>query len=115
MTVYFVYVTAADVVEAARIARAVVEERLAACANLLPGMRSIYRWQGEIAEDEEAVLILKTREALLEPLIARVTALHSYDCPCVVTLPVQAGNPDFLNWISGEVGEASLGGQPPTL
>ena len=107
MTAYFVYVTAADAVEAARIARAVVEERLAACANLLPSMRSIYRWQGEIAEDEEAVLILKTREALLEPLIARVTALHSYDCPCVVAWPLHAGNPPFLHWIAEQTATGS--------
>ena len=104
MSAYFVYVTAADAAEATRIARAVVDERLAACANLFTGMRSIYRWQGEIAEDEEAVLILKTREALLEPLIARVTALHSYDCPCVVAWPLQAGNPPFLHWIAEQTG-----------
>ncbi len=104
MTAYFVYVTAADAVEASRIAGAVVQERLAACANLLTGMRSIYRWQGGIAEDEEAVLILKTREALVEPLIARVTALHSYDCPCVVAWPLHAGNPPFLRWIAEETG-----------
>ncbi len=104
MSAYFVYVTAADAVEASRIGGAVVQERLAACANLLAGMRSIYRWQGQIAEDEEAVLLLKTREALLEPLIARVTALHSYDCPCVVAWPLHAGNPAFLHWIAEQTG-----------
>ena len=110
MSAYIVYVTAADAVEAKRIAGAVVEERLAACANLLTGMRSIYRWQGAIVEDEEAVLILKTREALLEPLIARVTALHSYDCPCVVAWPLHAGNPPFLHWIAEETGAESDSG-----
>ncbi len=104
MSAYFVYVTAADAAEETRIAGAVVEERLAACANLFTGMRSIYRWQGQIAEDEEAVLILKTREALVEPLIARVTALHSYDCPCVVAWPLHAGNPPFLHWIAEQTG-----------
>ena len=110
MSAYIVYVTAADAVEATRIAGAVVEERLAACANLLTGMRSIYRWQGGIVEDEEAVLILKTREALLEPLIARITALHSYDCPCVVAWPLHAGNPPFLHWIAEETGAKSDSG-----
>ncbi len=110
MSAYIVYVTASDAVEAKRIAGAVVEERLAACANLLTGMRSIYRWQGGIVEDEEAVLILKTREALLEPLIARVTALHSYDCPCVVAWPLHAGNPPFLHWIAEETGTGTDSG-----
>ncbi len=110
MTAYFVYVTAADAEEATRIGRAVVEERLAACANVFAEMRSIYRWQGGIVEDEEAVLILKTREALLEPLIARVTALHSYDCPCVVAWPLHAGNPPFLHWIAEETGAESDSG-----
>ncbi len=100
-----VYMTAADEDEAGRIGRALVEERLAACVNVIPGMRSYYRWQGEVQDDSEVVMIAKTREALLDALVARVKELHSYDCPCVVALPIAAGNPDFLAWIEAETAE----------
>jgi periplasmic divalent cation tolerance protein len=90
--------------EARTIARALVEERLAACCNLLDGMTSVYRWQGEIQEDAEVVVIAKTRAELVERLTARVQALHSYDVPCVVALPVSGGNPAFLDWIAAESG-----------
>jgi periplasmic divalent cation tolerance protein len=102
MAVMFVYATAADAAEAERIGRAVVSERLAACANVLPGMRSIYWWQGKMEEGAEAVLILKTTAARLAALVARVKALHSYGCPCVEALEVTDGNPEFLAWVERE-------------
>jgi periplasmic divalent cation tolerance protein len=102
MTACFCYMTAGSRDEALKIARALVEERLAACCNLLDGMTSVYRWQGEIQEDAEVVVIAKTRAELVEPLTARVQALHSYDVPCVVALPVSGGNPAFLHWIAAE-------------
>ncbi len=102
-----VYMTAADEDEAGRIGRALVAERLAACVNVVPGMRSFYRWQGEVRDDREVVVIAKTRETLLDALVARVKELHSYDCPCVVALPIAAGNPDFLAWIEAETAEPS--------
>ena len=102
MSVLFVYVTTKDAGEARRIGRAVVEERLAACANIIPGMRSVYWWQGRLEEGREAVLILKTTDDRLETLIARVKDLHSYDCPCIEALPVVAGNPAFLDWVAQE-------------
>ena len=102
----FIYITAGSPDEARRIARALVEERLAACANLIAGMRSVYRWQGRIEEAEETVVIAKTRDDLLEPLTERVRALHSYDCPCVVGLPVTGGHRDYLDWIASETQEA---------
>ncbi len=102
-----VYMTAADEDEAGRIGRALVEERLAACVNVIPGMRSFYRWRGEVQDDREVVMIAKTREGLLDALVARVKELHSYDCPCVVALPIVAGNPDFLAWIEAETAEPS--------
>lgn len=98
----FVYVTAASETEAREIAGSVIAERLAACANLLPGMRSIYRWQDEVAEAAECVLILKTRSGQIERLIARVKNLHSYDCPCIVVLPIEKGYPPFLSWLVSE-------------
>jgi periplasmic divalent cation tolerance protein len=97
-----VYITCGNLEEAEKIARALVEERLAACANLLPEVRSIYRWKEAIHSDPETVLIAKTRGELLDKLTARVLALHSYECPCVVAVPIQGGNPDFLNWIRTE-------------
>ena len=102
MTAVFAYITTGSAEEADRIARILVEERLAACANLIDGMRSIYRWQGKVEEAVETVMIAKTREDLLQSLTDRVRALHSYECPCVVGLPVPGGNPDYLEWIASE-------------
>lgn len=102
MTAVLIYMTADDKAEASRIGRALVEEKLAACANVLDGMTSIYRWEGEICEESEAVLIAKTTESLAPALTERVKALHSYDCPCVVTLPIAGGNAAFLNWIAAQ-------------
>lgn len=98
----WVYMTAKDESEARAIGEALVRERLAACINILPGMESIYHWQGKIARDNEAVLIAKTRAELIEPLIARVKELHSYTVPCVVALPILAGNPAYLEWLMNE-------------
>jgi len=102
MPVMFVYATAGDATEALSIGRAVVEERLAACANVIDGMRSVYWWQGAVQEADEAVLVLKTTDDRLGALIARVRALHSYDCPCIEALPVVAGNQGFLDWVVRE-------------
>src|SRR5579862_277043 len=104
MSVMFVYATTADADEARRIGRQVVEEQLAACANILPGVTSIFRWQGKLEEAGEAAQILKTTEEKLEPLIARVKSLHSYECPCIEALPVVEGNRDFLAWVVRETG-----------
>jgi periplasmic divalent cation tolerance protein len=101
---FFIYVTAGSVEEAERIGRALVAERLAACANILPGMRSIYWWDGKMEEASEAVLVLKSVHKNLEALTARVKALHSYAVPCVVALPIEAGNEDYLRWIATESG-----------
>ncbi|HZB94030.1 MAG TPA: divalent-cation tolerance protein CutA [Stellaceae bacterium] len=102
MAVMFVYATAGNADEALRIGRAVVEARLAACANVLSGMRSVYWWEGRVQESEEAVLVLKTSEALLEPLVQRVKSLHSYACPCIEALPVIGGHQPFLDWVVQE-------------
>lgn len=104
MTAVFVYVTAGSEAEAAAIARAVVEERLAACANVLPMIRSLYWWDGAVQDSGEAALILKTTEARAHALTARIRDLHSYECPCVVVLPITGGNSAFLAWIAKETG-----------
>jgi periplasmic divalent cation tolerance protein len=107
MSPVLVYVTTASRDEAMRISRALVEERLVACANIHGEIRSIYRWQGQVQEDAETVVILKTLAALIERVTDRIRALHSYDCPCVVAVPITGGNPDFLAWIGAETGSES--------
>lgn len=102
MDACLVYVTASDQAEAEKIARIMVEEKLAACANILGPITSVYRWQGEVRQDSEVALLLKTVEGHVAKLIERVKAVHSYDCPCVVAWPLSAGNPAFLTWIGDE-------------
>ncbi len=102
MSAAFVYITTESPEQAERIGRALVEEKLAACANILPGMRSVYRWKGAVETAQETVLIAKTRMALADALAARVKALHTYEVPCVVVLPIAAGLPDYLRWIDDE-------------
>ena len=113
MPVMFFYATAGDVAEALRIGRAVVEERLAACANILDGMRSVYWWQGAVQEGGEAVLILKTTDDRLGALIDRVRALHSYDCPCIEALSVVGGKQGFLDWVASETHGSHASGAAP--
>jgi periplasmic divalent cation tolerance protein len=109
MAVRFVYATAGDAGEALRIGRAVVEARLAACANVLPGMRSLYWWQGAVQESDEAVLVLKTTDERLAALIERVKELHSYDCPCIEALTVEGGYAPFLDWVARETQGSNAG------
>lgn len=102
----FVYVTAGSKAEALAIGRALVEERLAACANVFDAMSSVYHWQNAIEESQEAVLIAKTRTSLVPAVVERVKSLHSYSCPCVVSWPLHDGNPDYLQWLAAETRDA---------
>jgi periplasmic divalent cation tolerance protein len=104
MTQCLTYMTASNDAEARLIARVLVETRLAACVNIIPGMRSVYRWEGEIHEDAEIVLIAKTRRERVPALTAKIKDIHSYDCPCVVSIDIDGGNPDFLDWIDAQAG-----------
>jgi periplasmic divalent cation tolerance protein len=97
-----VLVTAPSPDQAAELARALVEERLAACGNVLPAIRSIYRWEGKIHDDAEALLVLKTTRGRFEALRERVIALHPYDVPEVLALPVEAGSAPYLAWLATE-------------
>ena len=99
-----IYVTAPSHDEALRLARVAVEERLAACANVLGPITSVYWWEGKVNQDGEVALLLKTRAALVEALTARLRELHPYECPCVVALAIDGGNPAFLSWIAAETG-----------
>ncbi|HTH16254.1 MAG TPA: divalent-cation tolerance protein CutA [Magnetospirillum sp.] len=99
-----VYVTAPSHEEALRLAHLAVGERLAACANVLGPITSVYWWDGKVNQEPEVAMVLKTRAGQAEALVARLKAAHPYDCPCVVVLPIAAGNPDFLGWIRTETG-----------
>lgn len=106
MTATMIYITTSSREEAETIGRTLVEERLAACANVLGAVTSFYWWEGEVQADGEVSLVLKTRDDLVDALTERVKALHSYDCPCVVALPIAKGNPAFLDWIAAETRDA---------
>jgi periplasmic divalent cation tolerance protein len=98
----FIYVTVPSDTLAQKIASALITERLAACANIIPGMKSLYRWEGKIKQRVEIVLILKTQAQLFGAAEALIKALHSDKTPCIVALPVDAGNADYLKWIEAE-------------
>lgn len=100
-----VLTTCPDAATAEGIARALVEERLAACGNVVPGVTSIYRWQGRIETAGECLLILKTAAGRLAGLSARLTELHPYDVPEVLALPVEAGAPAYLRWVLEETAD----------
>ncbi|MEI8394957.1 MAG: divalent-cation tolerance protein CutA [Rhodospirillaceae bacterium] len=105
MDIGFVYITAGSPEEARRIGRALVEERLAACVNLIDGMNAIYRWQGAVEEATETIILAKTRADLFEALAARVRQLHSYTTPCIVEVPLGRIDPAYQAWLTAETGE----------
>ncbi|MBU0495974.1 MAG: divalent-cation tolerance protein CutA [Chloroflexi bacterium] len=102
-----VLVTAGSLDEAVSIGRAVVEERLAACANVVPGVRSIYRWQGTVHDDPEVLLVIKTRADRFDQLAHRVQELHSYDVPEIIALPLATGSSRYLAWLNEATAEPS--------
>jgi len=98
-----VYVTVGSSDEGARFARALVEERLAACVNRLGPAHSIYRWQGQVEQSEEELLIIKTRKGLFHRLKKRVEELHSYSVPEIIALPIVEGSEGYLKWLGEQV------------
>ncbi|XP_057427024.1 protein CutA 1, chloroplastic [Lotus japonicus] len=94
-----VYVTVPNKEAGKKLAESIVKEKLAACVNRVPGIESVYQWQGEIQTDSEELLIIKTRQSLLEPLTEHVKANHEYDVPEVISLPITGGNLKYLEWI----------------
>jgi len=104
MSVVSVYALFADADEAERIGRAMVEERLAACINILGPVRSIYRWRGAVESADEVAAIFKTRNDRVDALITRVAGLHSYDVPCIVTWPVDKLLGSYADWVEDSVG-----------
>jgi periplasmic divalent cation tolerance protein len=100
---FVVFATAPDDGVAATLAREAVEARLAACINVLPGVRSFYQWDGEIKDDAEVLLVAKTDGRKLQALIAQLAAAHPYDCPEIVALPIAHGLPAYLEWVSDTI------------
>jgi len=101
----FVYTTYPSIVEAERAGRVLVERRLCACVNILPGMISIYRWQDAVERGEEAVMIVKTRASLAEKVGSAVKEMHSYTTPAILVIPVESVDPDYHAWIVKETKE----------
>jgi periplasmic divalent cation tolerance protein len=98
----FVYTTYPSIVEAEEAGRSLVERRLCACVNILPGMISFYRWQGAIERGDEAVMIIKTRASLAEEVCAAVKDMHSYSTPALLVLPVERVDDAYLTWLMAE-------------
>jgi periplasmic divalent cation tolerance protein len=107
MPCFWVYITAADRAEAARMGDSLLQARLAACVNILGPIESRYWWKGKLESASEVAMIAKTTATRLPKLIAHVKSVHSYEVPCVVALPIADGNPDFLRWIRAATASAA--------
>lgn len=94
-----VFITASDEDEAAKIAKALVEARLAGCVNIIKDIRSIYSWQGKIEDEKEVLMVVKTQKPLFGPLTEKVKELHSYAVPEIIALPIIHGSEDYLKWL----------------
>jgi len=103
MEINLVYITAGSKDEAKRIGKALLNTGLAACINIIENMTSMYMWDGILQDANETILIAKTTKERVSDLIEKVNTLHTYDCPCIVSLPVSDGNPAFLKWVADEV------------
>lgn len=99
----FVYITASNRNEAESISDAIIRERLVACTNIIDNMSALFRWENAVQKEQEVILIAKTTSGAFPVLEARVKELHSYECPCIIGLPIAMGNEDYLSWIEEEV------------
>jgi len=97
-----IYITTGSINEAKKIGRVLVEEKLVACSNIISPIRSIYRWQGKICDDKEALMVLKTKKKLFKQIIKRVEKLHSYDVPEIIAMPIIEGSSKYLSWLNEE-------------
>ena len=102
MNLNIVYITTKDKDEARKIGKELVQEKLAACVNIIDQMNSLYWWEGKVQDDNEAILIAKTKESLVSEVVKKVKSLHSYSCPCIISLPILDGNKDYLDWLEKE-------------
>jgi periplasmic divalent cation tolerance protein len=102
-----VLTTCANETEAEKLARALLNDRLAACVNVIPRMRSFYHWKGTIESADECLLLIKSSRELFEPLSAALRKLHSYEVPELLALPVVDGEPNYLNWLESSMGSGT--------
>lgn len=102
MTINLIYITVGSLDEARSIGKELVSSRLVACVNIIDNVSSMYWWESEIQDDKEVILIAKTKETLVHELIEKVKSMHSYSCPCIVSLPILDGNRPFLDWVAEE-------------
>lgn len=99
-----VYITTSGMDESEKIANVLVEEKLAGCTNIIPSIKSIYLWKGDIESDSESIVMAKTRVSNVESIIKRVKEIHSYDIPCILAIPIIEGSKDYLEWLESEIG-----------
>ncbi|OIP35729.1 MAG: cytochrome C biogenesis protein CcdA [Deltaproteobacteria bacterium CG2_30_43_15] len=99
ITYITILITASSEEEAGRIGKTLVEEKLVSCANIIPKIRSIFSWKGEICDEDEVLMILKSKESLFRQIEDRVKTLHSYEVPEIIALPIHSGSEDYLRWI----------------
>jgi periplasmic divalent cation tolerance protein len=99
-----VFITASAEEEAAKIAHSLLENRLAACVNIIRNIRSIYRWKGKVEDDAEVLMIAKTKKSLFDPLMNKVKELHSYAVPEIIAIPITEGSEDYLEWLNEVTG-----------
>ena len=101
--IVFLYITTKNKAEAKKIAKVLLKERLCACANIFDKMSSMYWWKGKLEEANETVLIAKTTKNKFSKLSARVKQLHSYDCPCILQIPITDGNREYISWLQSNL------------
>jgi periplasmic divalent cation tolerance protein len=99
-----VFITASSYEEARKIASALVDQKKAACVNIVPKVNSLFRWKGKIEEVEESLMVVKTRAELFPEVVSAVKSIHSYEVPEIIALPIVEGNPDYLTWLKEETG-----------
>jgi periplasmic divalent cation tolerance protein len=105
-----VIISTADTMDLAeKVASTIVKESLAACVNIVPGIRSIYRWEGKVCDDAELLLLIKSSEDNFESVRSRIRQLHTYDTPEVIAVPIGAGDPDYLNWLHAQLKSGPTG------
>lgn len=100
-----VYVTVPNEEEASLISKTLLDEKLAACVNIFSNSKSYFRWKGKIEVNSEVSVFIKTKESLVNSVSKKIIELHSYECPCIISLPITGGNPQFLAWIADETSD----------
>ena len=100
-----IFSTAPKEEEAKKIANDLVSKKVVACVNIIPGLRSIYRWKGKICDEREVMMVMKTKDSLVEDVKKELKSLHSYECPELIVLPISDGLPDYLSWIEENTNE----------